>query len=242
MFTILTSWLRSPDHSGFRLQFNSAFRVSSSTERAVFVRGRRVVEEWCGPCVLTRLFTIYWPDYCFPWPECRHSGSSECTGRGVGSRPTQFQRWKGCIYKSVPVFRNDSTGTRNSWRLNKVHILNRRIPRHTFIKCRLNHLLQNLDSKIRTRLAPDSGPHFLPRYNRFFIFVWAMLHWHWKCGIAHTKMQKQFLALCSITWEKMALDLSRTANADNTQVEIPDVILTTLIFVLFLTTPEQITP
>ena len=40
----------------------------------------------------------------------------------------------------------------------------------------------------------------------------------------------------------MALDLSRTANADNTQVEIPDVILTTLIFVLFLTTPEQITP
>jgi len=29
------SWLKSPQHSGFRLPFNLAFRVSSSTERAV---------------------------------------------------------------------------------------------------------------------------------------------------------------------------------------------------------------
>jgi len=33
IFSILTSWLKSPQH--FRLPFNSAFRVSSSTERAV---------------------------------------------------------------------------------------------------------------------------------------------------------------------------------------------------------------
>ena len=31
----ICSWLKSPHHSGFRLPFNSAFRVSSSTERAV---------------------------------------------------------------------------------------------------------------------------------------------------------------------------------------------------------------
>jgi len=35
IFSILTSSLKSPNHSGFRLPFNSAFRVSSSTERAV---------------------------------------------------------------------------------------------------------------------------------------------------------------------------------------------------------------
>jgi len=33
--SILTSWLKSPHHSGFWLRCNSAFRVSSSTERAV---------------------------------------------------------------------------------------------------------------------------------------------------------------------------------------------------------------
>jgi len=31
----ICSWLKSPHHSGFRLPFNSAFRVSSSTEQAV---------------------------------------------------------------------------------------------------------------------------------------------------------------------------------------------------------------
>jgi len=31
----ICSWLKSPHHSGFRLPFDSAFRVSSSTERAV---------------------------------------------------------------------------------------------------------------------------------------------------------------------------------------------------------------
>ena len=31
----ICSWLKSPHHSGFRLPFNPAFRVSSSTERAV---------------------------------------------------------------------------------------------------------------------------------------------------------------------------------------------------------------
>ena len=31
----ICSWLKSPQHSGFRLPFNSVFRVSSSTERAV---------------------------------------------------------------------------------------------------------------------------------------------------------------------------------------------------------------
>jgi len=31
----ICSWLKSPHHSGFQLPFNSAFRVSSSTERAV---------------------------------------------------------------------------------------------------------------------------------------------------------------------------------------------------------------
>jgi len=31
----ICSWLKSPQQSGFRLPFNSAFRVSSSTERAV---------------------------------------------------------------------------------------------------------------------------------------------------------------------------------------------------------------
>ena len=36
IFSILTSWLKSPHHSGFRLPFNSVFRVSSSTERADF--------------------------------------------------------------------------------------------------------------------------------------------------------------------------------------------------------------
>ena len=35
IFSILTSWLKSPHHSGFRLPFDLAFRVSSSTERAV---------------------------------------------------------------------------------------------------------------------------------------------------------------------------------------------------------------
>ena len=35
IFSILTSSLKSPHHSGFRLPFNSAFRVSTSTERAV---------------------------------------------------------------------------------------------------------------------------------------------------------------------------------------------------------------
>jgi len=35
IFSILTSWLKSPHHSGFRIPFNPAFRVSSSTERAV---------------------------------------------------------------------------------------------------------------------------------------------------------------------------------------------------------------
>jgi len=38
IFSILTSWQKSPHHSGFRLPFNSAFRVSSSTERAVVTR------------------------------------------------------------------------------------------------------------------------------------------------------------------------------------------------------------
>ena len=41
IFSILTSCLKSPHHSGFRLPFNSAFRVSSSTERAVW--------EWLFP-------------------------------------------------------------------------------------------------------------------------------------------------------------------------------------------------
>ena len=40
IFSILTSWLKSPNHSAFRLPFNSAFRVSSSTERAVTERAR----------------------------------------------------------------------------------------------------------------------------------------------------------------------------------------------------------
>jgi hypothetical protein len=35
IFSILTSWLKSPHHSVFRLPFNSASRVSSSTERGV---------------------------------------------------------------------------------------------------------------------------------------------------------------------------------------------------------------
>jgi len=34
-FSILTSWLKSPQHSGFRLGFRQAFGVSSSTGRAV---------------------------------------------------------------------------------------------------------------------------------------------------------------------------------------------------------------
>jgi len=38
IISILTSWLKSPKHSGFPLPFNSAFRVSSSTERAVISR------------------------------------------------------------------------------------------------------------------------------------------------------------------------------------------------------------
>jgi len=37
--------------------------------------------------VLTWLFTIYWLDYHFPWPECRHSGTSNCAGRGDGHKP-----------------------------------------------------------------------------------------------------------------------------------------------------------
>ena len=41
IFSILTSWLKSPHHSGFRLPFNSAFRVSSSTERADKVKDWR---------------------------------------------------------------------------------------------------------------------------------------------------------------------------------------------------------
>jgi len=36
-FSILTSWLKSPHHSGFRFAFWRAFRVSSSRERAVSV-------------------------------------------------------------------------------------------------------------------------------------------------------------------------------------------------------------
>jgi len=35
IFSILTSWLKSPHHSGFHIPFKSAFRVLSSTERAV---------------------------------------------------------------------------------------------------------------------------------------------------------------------------------------------------------------
>ena len=42
IFWILTSRLKFPHHSGFRLSFNSAFRVSSSTERAVPGPGYRV--------------------------------------------------------------------------------------------------------------------------------------------------------------------------------------------------------
>ena len=34
-FSILTSWLKSPHHSGFRFAFRRVFRVSSSRERAV---------------------------------------------------------------------------------------------------------------------------------------------------------------------------------------------------------------
>jgi len=37
IFSILTSWPKSPHHSGFRLPFNAAFRVSTSTKRAVRV-------------------------------------------------------------------------------------------------------------------------------------------------------------------------------------------------------------
>ena len=37
VFSILSCWLKSPQHSGFRLPLNSAFRVSSSTERAVSI-------------------------------------------------------------------------------------------------------------------------------------------------------------------------------------------------------------
>jgi len=37
IFSMLTCWLKSPQHSGFRLPLNSAFRVSSSTERAVSI-------------------------------------------------------------------------------------------------------------------------------------------------------------------------------------------------------------
>ena len=40
----ICSWLKSPHHSGFRLPFNSAFRVSSSTERAVIPRN--FLEAW----------------------------------------------------------------------------------------------------------------------------------------------------------------------------------------------------
>jgi len=34
-YSISTSWLKSPHHSGFRFAFVRSFRVSSSTERAV---------------------------------------------------------------------------------------------------------------------------------------------------------------------------------------------------------------
>jgi len=44
-----------------------------------------------GLGVLTQLFTIYWPDYRFPWPECRHSGSSNCTGT-ISNASTIAQR------------------------------------------------------------------------------------------------------------------------------------------------------
>jgi len=44
IFSILTSWLKSPHHSGFRLPFNSVFRVSSSTERAVAVFGPKILQ------------------------------------------------------------------------------------------------------------------------------------------------------------------------------------------------------
>ena len=53
IFSILTSWVESAHHSGFRLPFNSAFRVSSSTERAVQIPatgspGTLVTLEWVG--------------------------------------------------------------------------------------------------------------------------------------------------------------------------------------------------
>jgi len=42
VFSVWNRWLKSLHHSGFRLPFNSAFRVSSSTERAVLPTNRFV--------------------------------------------------------------------------------------------------------------------------------------------------------------------------------------------------------
>jgi len=45
-FSISTSWLKSPHHSGFRFAFRRSFRVSSSTERAVqVVRSNKVARK-----------------------------------------------------------------------------------------------------------------------------------------------------------------------------------------------------
>ena len=44
-----------------------------------------------GLGVPTRLFTIYWPDYYFPWPECRHLGSSNSAGT-ISNASTTAQR------------------------------------------------------------------------------------------------------------------------------------------------------
>jgi len=52
--SILTIWLKSLHHSGFWLTFNSAFRVSSSTERAV-----RPVRHWNIPREFLTYFE-YW--------------------------------------------------------------------------------------------------------------------------------------------------------------------------------------
>ena len=46
IFSILTSWLKSPHHSGFRFAFRRTFRISSSMERAAAASLRWTVTAW----------------------------------------------------------------------------------------------------------------------------------------------------------------------------------------------------